>query len=162
MFCGIGRNKSDEHCKKPPKIFKYPSTSPITVKEKADKKSSRASISPITVPRSKSDKIFDEAVKKFNPVILKIPLQYKDEGGANASNFDKNSFLFHFSFTFHKASAISFLLNLDNALPSIPSFTFSSKLNLFMIKNKFFLVSFLKSKFVLYIIYIIYNIFLCK
>ena len=66
MFCGIGRNKSDEHCKKPPKIYKYPSTSPITVKEKADKKSSRASISPITVPRSKSDKIFDEAVKKID------------------------------------------------------------------------------------------------
>ena len=37
--------------------------------------------------------VFDEAVKKFNPVILKIPLQYKDEGGANASNFDKNSFM---------------------------------------------------------------------
>ena len=66
MFCGIGRNKSDEHCKKPPKIYKYPSTSPITVKEKADKKSSRASISPITVPRSESDKIFDKAVKKID------------------------------------------------------------------------------------------------
>tara|TARA_Y100000768_G_C23951053_1_gene670239 strand:+ start:83 stop:499 length:417 start_codon:yes stop_codon:yes gene_type:complete len=65
MFCGIGRNKSKD-CKKPPKIYKHPSTSPITVKEKADKKSSRASISPITVPRSKSDKIYDEAVKNLD------------------------------------------------------------------------------------------------
>ena len=65
MFCGIGRNKSNnKDCIKPPKIYKHPSTSPITVK--ADKKSSRASISPITVPRSKSDKIFDEAVKKID------------------------------------------------------------------------------------------------
>ena len=65
MFCGIGRDKSNkDDCKKPPKIYKHPSTSPITVK--ADKKSSRASISPITVPRSKSDKIFDEAVKKID------------------------------------------------------------------------------------------------
>ena len=66
MFCGIGRNKSNVDCKKPPKIYKYPSTSPITVKEKADKKSSRASISPITVPRSKSDEIYDEAVKNLD------------------------------------------------------------------------------------------------
>ena len=49
MFCGIGRDKSNKDCKKPPKIYKHPSTSPITVKEKADKKSSsRVSVSPIS------------------------------------------------------------------------------------------------------------------
>ena len=71
MFCGIGRDKSNENCKKPPKIYKHPGllTSPLTVQED-DKKSSRrrASISPITVPlkRSESDKIYDKAVKKLD------------------------------------------------------------------------------------------------
>ena len=72
MFCGIGRDKSNENCKKPPKIYKHPGplTSPLTV-QKDDKKSTdykRASISPITVPlkRSESDKIYDKAVKKLD------------------------------------------------------------------------------------------------
>jgi len=51
MFCGIGRDKSNKDCKKPPKIYKHPSTSPLTVLENK-KPTSTASISPITVPKS--------------------------------------------------------------------------------------------------------------
>ena len=65
MFCGIGRVKNKD-CKKPnTKIYKHPSTSPLTVEKQADKPS-RASISPITVPRSKSDEIYDKAVKNLD------------------------------------------------------------------------------------------------
>ena len=37
--------------------------------------------------------VFDKAVKIFNPSILKIPTLYKDEGGKNASNFSKDSYM---------------------------------------------------------------------
>ena len=64
LFCGLaGRNNNDKKCKK---IKNAPSISPITVKENDDKKSSRASISPITIPRSKSDKIYDEVVNQMD------------------------------------------------------------------------------------------------
>ena len=71
MFCGIGRNK-DKDCKKPqvsPAVFgKNPSTSPITVKEKkpTEVKPTEvklSAISPVTVDRQTSDKIYNKAVK---------------------------------------------------------------------------------------------------
>jgi hypothetical protein len=59
MFCGIGRDKSNKDCKKPPKIYKHPSTSPLTVKKQADKKSSSGvSVSPISF-----DEKYAKAVK---------------------------------------------------------------------------------------------------
>jgi hypothetical protein len=63
MFCGIGRDKSNkDDCKKPSKIYKHPSISPLTVKKEADKKSpSRVSVSPISFDvESESSKLADE------------------------------------------------------------------------------------------------------
>ena len=49
MFCGIGRDKSNKDCEKPPKIYKHPATSPLTVGEQVEKQtSSRASVSPMS------------------------------------------------------------------------------------------------------------------
>ena len=37
--------------------------------------------------------VFNQAYEKFKPTVLSIPVSYKDEGGRNASCFDKNSYI---------------------------------------------------------------------
>ena len=39
------------------------------------------------------ERVFDEAAEIFKPKILKIPTTFKDEGGKNASNFSKDSYM---------------------------------------------------------------------